>query len=487
MTPKGLHMICDFFLIFPFFCIIFSIFFFSNSLEKEIFIINDLFASWKKKPIDSLQESYGKTCDKIGMNDLVSYEWPGTTTACHCEKQNNQAILSNQGKCNEKELQIGCRNVDEIKPFRARKWKTRYLCSSSTKTKSYFEINKVKRHENCVYKYKKCGVIDTLDNFLCIPENEICPLNMISFLNTVDEQNVRIDTSNIKVENGKIYSNFMVAEKNLCVNHVEREFFEKNYLLTNFTGKYLKGCETQVGVSGEIINFDKNFDKIDSYPKKLFYENNKIFPFVLEKLPLYPNNISSDLALYASTFVGWKRECDKKEFNSFKNGNYQKEIDDIVQSFEDYNFPIKICASILLGLYILGIILFKYSQITQNNNKIEITSKMLLFLSFFYAIVLCLNVVLFYISDISLEVIKTAKLSSEFFEFLTNNNCSDEFTNSVLNHLTKEFFSYANRYFNIKIISTLSILISCSMIFITIFLKTSDSKNSRRRPYFKTD
>ena len=93
---------------------------------------------------------------------------------------------------------------------------------------------------------------------------------------------------------------------------------------------------------------------------------------------------------------------------------------------------------------------------------------------------------MFYISDLNLDVLKNAKLSSDFFEFLTNNSCSDEFTNAVLKHVTKEYFTYANRYFNIKIISTLSILISGSLIFITIIFKTVDSK-SRRRQYYKGD
>jgi hypothetical protein len=112
----------------------------------------------------------------------------------------------------------------------------------------------------------------------------------------------------------------------------------------------------------------------------------------------------SSVSLYASTFAEWKRECFKNVFNAFKNGNYTKEIDDIAKSYNDFNSPL-ICYTLgLLLIYIVGIIMFKYSQIMQNNNNnnnIEITSKMLAFLTFLYAIVLCLKLAMFYISDLN--------------------------------------------------------------------------------------
>jgi hypothetical protein len=93
---------------------------------------------------------------------------------------------------------------------------------------------------------------------------------MLSFLNTVDEQNVRIDTSNKKIVTGKIYSQYIVAETHFCVNHIDREFFEKYYLLTNSTGKYLKVCPTFVNL-GKSFNYDKNFEKVYSFQKKNYF------------------------------------------------------------------------------------------------------------------------------------------------------------------------------------------------------------------------
>jgi hypothetical protein len=485
MTPKQLHIMCDFFLLIPLLGILLSVFFFSNNLEKEIFVIKDILASWKKKPIHILQDSFQKPCEEIGMTDVVTYEWPGTKPGCHCA---NIKTLSTLGKCNEKELQMGCKSVEEIKPYKARKWKTRFLCASSVKSKTYFELNKVKENEACPYKFKKCGIIDTLGNHLCIPENENCPLNSISFMPTSDDQNVRIDTSNSKIT-GKIYTNFIVAENQLCVNHIEREFAESEFSLINSKGKYLNGCKTYASLSdGQTYYQDKNFEKMDSYPKSVFYEQNKIFPFVTKNVPTYPSEIKSSVALYASVFTGWKRECDRKEFNQLKNGDIDVEISEIVKSTNDYNFYLIVYSLAFAGLYTMGIILFKYPKILSGSHRIEITNTVMVILIILYVSLFIINICLLYTSDLNLDTIKNSKITSDFFEMMTNNDCSDDFTNSVLKHVTKEYFSYANRYFNIKILSIGSILVSFSFVLILIFVKpSSESRNKRRNYMFKQD
>lgn len=484
MTPKQLHLVCDLFLLLPLFGILLSVFFFSNNLEKEIFVIKDILTSWKKKPIHILQDSYQKPCEEIGMSDVVTYEWPGTKPGCYCENINTMSTL---GKCNEKELQMGCKSVEEIKPYKARKWKTRFLCASSVKFKSYFELNKVKENEACAYKFKKCGIIDTLGNHLCLPENENCPLNSITFMPTSDDQNVRIDSSNSKVT-GKIYTNFFVAEKQLCVNHIEREFAESEFSLINLKGKYLNGCQTYTSLLDGKYYHDKNFEKMDSYPKSVFYEQNKIFPFVTKNVPTYPLDVKSSVTLYASVFTGWKRECDRKEFNQLKNGDIDAEISEIVKSTIDYNFYLIVYSLVFLGLYSMGIIAFKYSKILSGSHRIEITNTVMLILIIIYISIFIVNICLFYTSDLNLDTLKNSKITSEFFEMMTNNNCSDDFTNSVLKHVTKEYFSYPNRYFNIKILSTCSILVSFSFVLILIFVKpSSESRNKKRNSMFKQD
>jgi hypothetical protein len=477
-------MMCDFFLLFPLLGILLSVFYFSNNLEKEIFVIKDIFAAWKKKPIHILQDSFQKTCEEIGMTDVVTYEWPGTKQGCFCA---NIKTLSNLGKCNEKELQMGCKSVEEVKPFKARKWKTRFLCASSIKSKAYFELNKVKENEACPYKFKKCGVIDTLGNHLCITESENCPLNSISFQQTADDQNVRIDTLNTKVT-GKIFTNFIVAENQLCANHIEREFAEAEFALTNTKGRYLNGCRTYVTpLDGNTYYNDKNFEKMDTYPKTVFYEQSKIFPFVTKNVPTYPADFKSTVSLHASVFTGWKRECDRKEFNQVKNGDVDAEITEIIKSTNDYNFSLIVYSLSFAGLYALGVVLFKYSRILSGNYRIEITNAVLVLLIILYVSLFIINVILYYISDLNFDVVKNSKLTGDFFEMLTTNDCSDDFTNSVLKHVTREYFSYANRYFNIKILSIGSIMISFSFVLILIFVKPSNESKNKKRFSFKQD
>jgi hypothetical protein len=437
-------------------------------------IVKDIFSTWKKKPIHILQDSYQKTCEDIGQSDIVNYEWPGTNAGCYCALTKTATIL----KCNEKEIQMGCKSIEEIKPYRARKWKTRFLCSSAINSRAYFDLNKVRPSEICPYKYKKCGVIDTLNNHLCIPENEICPLNSISFLNTVDEQNVRIDTSNTNYE-GKIFTNFIIAEDKLCVNHLEKSFFENEFILINSKGKFLSGCKTYVG--SDYHYEDLNYEKMDTYNKKTFYEHNNIFPFVLKNIPSYPNEIKSSINLYASMFTGWKRECDKKEFNQFRNSNIDTEVNDIVKSTDDYNHFLILYSLALTGVYLLGVLVLKYSRILSGSNKIEISNSSLIIIIISYTSIIIFSVILFYISEVNGDVIKNAKLMNDFFELLSIQDCSDSFTNSLLKNVGKEFFAYPNRYFNIKICSFLTLVVSIVVLLVSIFAKPSDGKNKRNK------
>ena len=260
MTPRQLHISCDFLLLIPFLGLLLSLFLFTNSLDKDIVLLKQILAGWNQKPINILQDSYQKKCEEIGMINLVSYDWPGVDQGCYCSE--NVLILN--GKCSEIQMRSGCKPIEEVTPYKAQKWKTRYICASSMKSKSYFELSKVKASEECLYKHKKCGVIDSVGNHLCVAENENCPISTISFLNTVDEQNVRIETSN-KKEDGKIYTNFAIAEDKLCLNNIEREFSEKDYLLLKkHPETLLAGCGTYINHEGIAYDYNKNFDKIDS-------------------------------------------------------------------------------------------------------------------------------------------------------------------------------------------------------------------------------
>ena len=475
MNPRQLNIICDFILFILLFGISFSIYFYYKEFDKDIMILKRIFESWKFKPIHLIQESSSKTCKQIGMDDIVKYYWPGAVSGCHC----NQSLDST--KCTPEQEKNGCNIINGINPITFNKWKGSYICSSSIKAKTYFELSKVKESDNCPSKHKKCGKIDTLNNILCVQESENCPLNYYEF--RIDGKNVRIETANNN-PNGKIYTNFKVVEGSLCINHSQKEFSEWDYKLIK-NHNFYKKCKTIISDDKQNYYNDTHFDRLDSISKKHFYDQNEIAKSIIS-LPGYPKVFNSHVNLYGSTYIGWKKECMKKEFFSYMNNNTDSELNEVFKTTQEYNNYLYICGGFLITLFVFGIVLLKYYMIIVGSYKIDIGNKAFFIIVFFYLLITIINGFLYYIADINLEVIKSLKQTSDFFELVGNKNCSDDLTNATLKFLYNNYLSYPNRYFNIKLLSCFSILLSLFMIVFIYFSKTSlDMKRNLKKKTFK--
>lgn len=482
MTPRQIHIGCDIILMMPLLGILVSIFFFNNNLEKDMLIVKDFIATWKSKPIQILQDSYYKSCHEIGTADIINYEWPGTKEGCICTSSNGKSEVL-IGVCSSDQLAKGCKKLESIGAISANKWKRHYLCASAIKLKPYFELNKVTQAEGCNYRHQSCGIIDTLGNILCIPDNESCPINSISFKNNVEAHDVRIDTSN-KNYNGKIFTNFIVAEERLCVNHNEKSFIEKDHILILKDENSL--CKTYSTNEDGTINYeDMNYIKLDSYSKKEFYEHNDIDK-VISNIPGYNiDQISANVNLYASVYPAWKKACQKKEFFNYFNSNItDHEVREIVTVTEQHKLKLYLYGIGAGITFFVGIVILKYSMILSGSFKIEVNLASLIVTVFVYIAHIGINIILLLVSDVNLEVIKNCKTTNDFFELINNNNCSDSFTNATLRFLVKAYFSYANRFFNIKILSFVSIIMSVMILFFTLFSKNASDtvrKSSKKK------
>jgi len=497
MNQKSLHIFCDILLFIPLLGILISLFLLSNTLKDDIFIIKQLFDAWNNKPIQILQESYKKTCSDIGMYDLLSYEWPGSKEGCYCDF--DKKLYKNSCQANNLNRK-NCIDVYEEKNILLKKWKGSYFCGSSIKPKNYFELNVIAKNEKCSQKYKKCGIIDTLNNYLCIPENEICPLNKIEFMQGMDI--VGIETSNKNIE-GKIFTSFKIAEKQLCLNNNQRYFSENDYILINTVNEVysnnnniylskvdinLNGCSTGISDSKGTFQYsDSNYEIIDSDKKLNFYKKNEEFYSFISNLPNYLSSYSQKIdsengriILYASVYPGWRNQCDKKEFKNYLKSNREKEILDIFEKTE-MNEKYFIFYSLLsISLFIFGIIYIKYNIIIGSHNKFDYSIAVGALFSIFYNGILASNVLLLYYSNYNLNFIKDAKLSTNFFELITNLSCSDENTNSALKHVAKQFFSFANKYFNIKVLSSLVLVVSLANNGVAFLIRQSGENSSRK-------
>ena len=57
--------------------------------------------------------------------------------------------------------------------------------------------NSVLEKENCEKGYKKCGKLDDMGNYICVKENDECPINDIKVTDLRDEELERLNYSHI--------------------------------------------------------------------------------------------------------------------------------------------------------------------------------------------------------------------------------------------------------------------------------------------------
>lgn len=80
-----------------------------------------------------------------------------------------------------------------------------YQRINASKTNYTFLNNSIKKSESCKKGFKKCGILDELENILCIPDNESCPINYIKF--SKDMENSSYNYAEIGEEKKIYFSN----------------------------------------------------------------------------------------------------------------------------------------------------------------------------------------------------------------------------------------------------------------------------------------
>lgn len=478
MHPRHVHYMCDSLLLLPFIGILMSIYLSTNTLDIDVLTIKDIFVQWKQQPLHILQQSHSKTCYELGMRDLIEYDWPGTAQGCLCE--NKTKVYPR--KCTENQFRKHCKHVEALRPYKAYKWKNQYLCGKSTSKsmeKGYFDMVRIKEGDFCAYKTKKCGKIDTLNNYLCIPEGENCPINDISIVSNA-EDSFELTSSNKNVEDGIIYTSYKLGEnKHICINNKQHNFInEKTYsLFHNKTLQALMHC-SEFKANETKTSIDKHYKLFDSYNKKSFYIQNGISGHI-RQLPMYPN-ITSSIDLYFRTYVGWKKECEVKEFFQFMNNEtyVNKEINDIVSITNHYKWQMYLLSGCISLLFLIGIYDIKYRLILKPSYKIEVDLFSFMVCLLIYIAILVLSGCLVYISYVCMKVVDNATITNAFFDMVYNNNCSDSETNFIMKYLAEEFFSYANRFFNIKALGICDIIMC---VIILIYTHSSKRNYDYRR------
>ena len=228
----------------------------------------------------------------------------------------------------------------------------------------------IKNGTECPKEYKKnCGRIDTLNQELCIKENEKCPLYDAGIgqkpdldnYNYDNESNIYYNNDNYNITNKTIMGKLILNEGQPCYQSTEKLWRQYSSIETD--ENHLK-C-TNIQINGK-YNDDRFLLRGETTYKKIYDENldEKVKNFV------FNNSIGNDsVFLYKREFFGIDKKCDEKfnlkdDFNGLiKIQNIDKQIQCaegiIIVCFISIFFFLKyyfvaIKKEILLGNFIFG-------------------------------------------------------------------------------------------------------------------------------------
>ena len=172
------------------------------------------------------------------------------------------------------------------------------------KNKTYFDYLKTsaKEGENCMNNFKKCGILDSNNNILCLPNNEECPLNdfkisdieLTDYLSEYNHIELTESITGIKkyiyFTNNKIDNNiiakFELSYDNPCISPFEHSWISAN----NKEKEKSSNCFTHI--NNKLYNSLYSEVGNNILIKSLYYDNGiKIFnDFSSEKVKLYTRN-----------------------------------------------------------------------------------------------------------------------------------------------------------------------------------------------------
>ena len=114
-------------------------------------------------------------------------------------------------------------NQDSEDIINARFWKKVGLCAEFSDYKNYFSISKASFNSSCPNNNPyNCGIVDTLNNSLCVDNVAKCPINYFSLVSRYNNLILKPEYTN-SYDEGKIFTSFKVLDSKPCLNGDEIE------------------------------------------------------------------------------------------------------------------------------------------------------------------------------------------------------------------------------------------------------------------------
>ena len=180
----------------------------------------------------------------------------------------------------------------------------------------------IKKEEKCDKEYPKdCGIIDTLNQHLCIKDTDSCPINDIRIGKNSDsflfyyhkDSNIYYDKDIYDDTNKKIIGKLILNDGQPCFRSNE-----KIWKIFNKDKNVVLKC--QLEINGK-LNDDRYINKGDITYEKLYEDN---LSKKSQYLFLYYMKNKEKVSLYSREFLGIDKECDEKSKLNKDNYNMLK-------------------------------------------------------------------------------------------------------------------------------------------------------------------
>jgi hypothetical protein len=261
-------------------------------------------------------------------NPFINDKWPGTVKGCFYSTVRRAGC----GKYGS--------TVPSIPAMPYYVWRNTTLCSERIPA-TYLDLTIAENENSCPNNMRSCGIIDTLNNVMCVPLTTPCPYNYMQIIPkgqpmpsgfnysmiSMNEATLVLSNQNTK---GKLIIDLMINEDTPCADSYFKSYLGSLYILENFYER--STCEGTLGT----LQYDQDFELKDSYSYYSTYNENNILTN-LNNIPTFNTygfalqSSTRTMKLYAKTYVGIKPQC----LNMIKQQNLS--VDMMVDLTDMYN------------------------------------------------------------------------------------------------------------------------------------------------------
>ena len=201
-------------------------------------------------------------------------------------------------QCSINHYKNNCKDIKLISSINLNIYEGKKFCVR--KDKNYLNYLKDSTFNSCKINYKQCGIINNLNQKLCIPQNEECPLNYFKIdKNKEIKEEFEIITK--PLSNGKYihYSNKNINSSIIVLFNVN----ENSKLCLNLKQSSNINYYYALELNQTCYQQDKNLKFIASVNKLSFYKNNNSYHLIKN----IPNNQfnkikNENISLYSRSF-----------------------------------------------------------------------------------------------------------------------------------------------------------------------------------------